>query len=150
MCFSLFDSSLSTTCSSLPGGGPQLQSNFVILSGDMLFDANSVVSLVSRHSLSPSSALTALLVERRDEGDEWMGRERTDFVGIDDKGRIYLKSSLMEVEGNSHLPVHKSLLRHCPSSRMRLRADLEDVGCYVISPWVVDFLLSNPDLSRSD
>jgi hypothetical protein len=96
--------------------------------------------LANMHRLR-SSDLTMLLTSgskevKRDEMDE-------EFIGICDDGRVMLKIPLLEVDET--LELSKPLLRHAPS--LSLRQDLQDLGVYLMSHWVLEFLMADTKMS---
>jgi hypothetical protein len=73
---------------------------------------------------------------KKDEVDE-------EFVGICDDGRVLLKMPTLEVDET--IALTKPLLHHAHT--LSLRQDLVDVGIYVMSHWVLEFLAKNSKIT---
>jgi hypothetical protein len=58
--------------------------------------------------------------------------------GVCEDGRVLMKTPVLEVEEG--LKILKPLLHRCSSS-LTLRNDLQDMGVYVMSRWILDFLM---------
>lgn len=58
--------------------------------------------------------------------------------GVCEDGRVLMKTPVLEVE--EALKILKPLLHRCSSS-LTLRNDLQDMGVYVMSRWILDFLM---------
>ena len=63
--------------------------------------------------------------------------EDQEFIALSSEGRLLLKRPAYEVEDVFSL--HKHLL-HTSASPLTLRTDLMDVGCYVLSKWILNTL----------
>lgn len=59
-------------------------------------------------------------------------------TGVCEDGRVVMKTPALEIEES--LKVLKPLLHRCSSS-LTLRNDLQDMGVYVMSKWVLNFLM---------
>ena len=92
--------------------------------------------MATMHRLSTSD-LTMMLTTnsnevKRDEVDE-------EFIGICDDGRVMMKTPALEID--EAIELSKPLLHHAPT--FSLRQDLIDLGIYLMSHWVLEFLMSN-------
>lgn len=96
--------------------------------------------LASLHRLSTSDLAMMLTVAgsdvKKDEVDE-------EFIGICNDGRILLKMPALEVDETIELV--KPLLHNAHT--LSLRQDLVDLGIYVMSHWVLEFLADNSRIS---
>ena len=74
--------------------------------------------------------------------------EDREFVGLCEDGRLVVKTPGFEVEDSFRLSKH--LLHRCTA--LELRRDLLDVGCCVLSRWVLQFVKARQSLAslRSD
>lgn len=70
--------------------------------------------------------------------------EYREYVGIDENGRVYMKTSLAIIE-DEHIDISKALLHKTGS--FSLRNDLVDMGLYLCSHWIVDLLLNNKSMA---
>ena len=72
--------------------------------------------------------------------------EDQEFIALSSEGRLLLKRPAYEVEDVFSL--HKHLL-HTSASPLTLRTDLMDVGCYVLSKWILNTLRASSTSSSS-
>lgn len=96
--------------------------------------------LTNMHRLC-SSDLTMMLTVvnsevKKDEMDE-------EYIGICDDGRVVMKLPTLEIDETIELS--KPLLHHAPT--ISLRKDIVDLGIYLMSFWVLEFLSENARIS---
>ena len=62
------------------------------------------------------------------------------YKGVCENGRVLMKTPVLEVEES--LKILKPLLNRCTSS-LTIRNDLQDMGIYFMSRWVLNFLMAS-------
>ena len=65
--------------------------------------------------------------------------------GVSEDGRVLMKTPALEVEES--LKILKPLLNRCTSS-LTVRNDLQDMGVYFMSRWVLTFLMVSTNVCR--
>jgi hypothetical protein len=115
----------------------RIRGDFFCLNSDFI-SQYCLGELASMHRLSTSdlTMVLALADVKKDEVDE-------EFVGICDDGRVLLKMPTLEVDET--IALTKPLLHHAHT--LSLRQDLVDVGIYVMSHWVLEFLAKNSKIT---
>jgi translation initiation factor eIF-2B subunit gamma len=129
----------------------RIRGDFICMSSDMLCQY-SFGELADLHRLR-SSDLTMLLVSAPSEEAEKKGapkkilidEEDQEYIGICEDGRVMMKTPVLEIDES--LKVLKPLLHKCTSS-LTVRNDLEDMGVYIMSRWVLTFLMANKKISN--
>jgi hypothetical protein len=89
-----------------------------------------------------SSDLTMMLATtandvKRDEVDQ-------EFIAINNSGRIFMKTPLLGIDENLEIP--KEVVAR--TNDLSLRSDLVDLGIYVMSRWVMEYLNENTRISN--
>lgn len=96
--------------------------------------------LTNMHRLCSSDLTMMLTVAsgevKKDEVDE-------EYIGICDDGRVMMKLPTLEIDETIELS--KPLLHHAPT--LSLRKDIVDLGIYLMSFWVLEFLAENSKIS---
>lgn len=131
----------------------RIRGDFIVITSDVVTDC-SIGALVNLHRLRTSDVTIAVANSMEEEPDrkggskKFIDEEDQEYVGVDSDGRLVFKSSALELEGSVQLS--KPLLHRC--KKLSLRKDVSDTGIYVMSWWVLEFIMRSPRLSsiRSD
>jgi hypothetical protein len=117
----------------------RIRGDFFCLNSDFI-SQYCIGELANMHRLSTSDLsmmlTTASSDVKKDEVDE-------EFIGICDDGRVVMKMPTLEIDETIELT--KPLLHRAPG--LSLRQDLVDVGIYLMSHWVLEFLTSNSKIT---
>ena len=127
----------------------KVRGDFICLGSDVLSQV-SLGELVKVYRTLNSDVAMILSAVAPDEPDKKGGpkkikidEEDQEYIGICDKGRVVMKSPGLELDGK--YTISKPLLNKFKS--MTIRNDIIDVGVYVMSHWILDFVLFNRKLS---
>ena len=129
--------------------GERLKGDFICMGSDM-FSKFTLGDLANLHRMRTSD-VTMMLAALQIVGPDKKGGvdkvlvdpEDQEFIGVSEEdGRIVMKQPVMGME--SELTFNKPLLHHCGS--LTVRSDLSDVGIYIFSHWVLDFIKENEKL----
>lgn len=125
----------------------RIRGDFLFISSDVVFKL-ALGDLINFHRKSAADITTVLSGLPIDEPEKKGGimKVRVDdmdqeYVGIGGDGRLVMKIpavELLEAEAGSDFELHKSLLHRCQD--LTVRTDLLDVGFYVMSHWVLEFV----------
>ena len=135
----------------------RIRGDFIVVSGDIITDF-SLGSLVHLHRLKTADVTVALCSAAHDESDRKGGVKRVideedqEYIGTDVDGRLLFKMSALELDGGAGgVTLHKSLL-HRAGQQLTLRNNTTDSGIYVMSWWIIEFLMECRRISsiRSD
>jgi hypothetical protein len=119
------------------------------ITGDFICIISDVISqyplgeLAYLHRMQTSDLTMMFTVASKDkkENSDPVDQE---YIGISEDGRVVIKTSTLEIE--DMITISKPLLHRC-SSNLTLRNDLIDLGIYIMSYWVIEFLNSNKRIS---
>ena len=127
----------------------KVKGDFICLGSDVLSQV-SLGELVKVYRTVNSDITMILSAIEPEESDKKGGpkkikvdEEDQEYIGICEKGRVVIKSPGLELDGN--VSIAKPLLHKCKS--LTIRNDIIDVGVYVMSNWILDFVLFNRKLS---
>jgi NDP-sugar pyrophosphorylase family protein len=127
------------TADGLRAVSDRIRGDVFVLSADFISQF-SVIDLANLHRLSVSDVTMLLAVTPKDAPKEDIDQE---YVGISDKGRVLLKTPTLEID--EAIDISKSLLHKC--AIFNLRNDLTDIGLYLLSHWVVEYVVNNKRVS---
>jgi len=122
----------------------RIRGDFICLSTDFICQYT-LGDIVNLHRLKTSDLTMMFTIlgkeTKKDEVDQ-------EYVGITDEGRVVFKAPALEIDESVSLS--KPLLHKAPT--MSMRGNLSDLGVYVMSHWVIEFVKANPRISsiRSD
>ncbi len=128
--------------------GERLKGDFICMSSDM-FSKFTLGDLTNLHR-TRTSDVTIMLAALPIVGPDKKGGvdkilvdpEDQEFIGISEEdGRIVMKQQVIALEDSGELTFNKPLLHHCGT--LTVRSDLSDVGVYVFSHWVLEFIREN-------
>ena len=126
----------------------RIRGDFIVYSSDVLTDC-SLGALVHLHQLRTADITVAVCSSVEEESDRKGGVKRMideedeEYVGVDVDGRLIFKASALELEGA--IVFSKAILKQC--KKLSLRKDVCDAGIYVMSHWVLEFVMRSPRLS---
>lgn len=131
----------------------RIRGDFIVMTADVVTDC-SLGALVNLHQLRTADITIAISNSMEEEPDrkgvikKYIDEEDQEYVGVDTDGRLMYKTSALELEGTVSLS--KPMLHRC--KKLSLRKDVSDAGIYVMSWWVMEFIMRSPRLSsiRSD
>ena len=128
----------------------RIRGDFVWMGSDVLCQFP-LGELAQMHRLRASDVSMILASAPVEESEKKGGPPKTrideedqEFIGLDEGGRVVMKRPALEVDGGVTIP--KPLLNQCSTS-LTIRTDLQDMGIYIMSPWVVHFVVANKHLS---
>ena len=128
----------------------RIRGDFVCMGSDVLCQFP-LGELAQWHRLRASDVSMILASAPVEESEKKGGPPKTrideedqEFIGLDEGGRVVMKRPALEVDGGVTIP--KPLLNQCSTS-LTIRTDLQDMGIYIMSPWVVQFVVANKHLS---
>jgi len=117
----------------------RIRGDFFCLGSDFI-SQYCIGELTNMHRLCSSDLPMMLTVVnsevKKDEMDE-------EYIGVCDDGRVVMKLPTLEIDETIELS--KPLLHHAPT--ISLRKDLVDLGIYLMSFWVLEFLSENARIS---
>lgn len=117
----------------------RIRGDFFCLGSDFI-SQYCIGELANMHRLCSSDLTMMLTVAngevKKDEVDE-------EYIGICDDGRVMMKLPTLEIDETVELS--KPLLQHAPT--LALRKDIVDLGIYLMSFWVLEFLADNARIS---
>ena len=117
----------------------RIRGDFFCLGSDFV-SQYCIGELANMHRLCSSDLTMMLTVAsgevKKDEVDE-------EFIGICDDGRVMMKLPTLEIDET--IEISKPLLQHAPT--LSLRKDIIDLGIYLMSFWVMEFLMENTRIS---
>lgn len=117
----------------------RIRGDFFCLGSDFI-SQYCIGELANMHRLCSSDLTMMLTVAssevKKDEVDE-------EYIGICDDGRVMVKLPTLEIDETVELS--KPLLQHAPT--LALRKDIVDLGIYLMSFWVLEFLADNARIS---
>lgn len=127
----------------------KVRGDFICLGSDVLSQV-SLGELVKVYRTVNSDVAMILSAVTPDEPDKKGGpkkikidEEDQEYIGICEKGRVVMKSPGLELDGK--YTISKPLLHKCKA--LTIRNDILDVGVYVMSHWILDFVLFNRKMS---
>jgi hypothetical protein len=127
----------------------KVRGDFICLGSDVLSQV-SLGELVKVYRTVNSDIAMILSAVIPDEPDKKGGpkkikidEEDQEYIGICEKGRVVMKSPGLELDGK--YTISKPLLHKCKA--LTIRNDILDVGVYVMSHWILDFVLFNRKIS---
>mmetsp|Transcript_11886 Transcript_11886/g.17969 ORF Transcript_11886/g.17969 Transcript_11886/m.17969 type:complete len:485 (-) Transcript_11886:169-1623(-) len=136
----------------------KIRGDFIVFNSDTISEIN-LGELTSMHRLKSADVTMLLATVPIEEHDKKSGpqslkveQEDQEYIVMCDDGRVVVKTPALELE-EGYMPLSKRMLtRYASTGGVSLRADLNDVGIYVMSHWVVELLVANKKLStfRSD
>lgn len=127
----------------------RITGDFIVLGSDVISDV-ALGRLVNLHRLQTAD-ITMLLSAAIAEEPEKKGapkkihieEEDQEYIGLSEGQRVVLKIPAPELETN--ISLSKPILQRC--SNFCLRSDLLDVGVYVMSKWILHFLIATSKVS---
>lgn len=117
----------------------RLRGDFFCLSADFISQF-SLSDLTNLHRLSTSDITITMVQSPKDGSKDDIDQE---YLGICDNGRVLMKTPALEIDGG--ITLSKALLHR--AGRFRLRNDLSDIGIYLMSHWLLEFVTSNKRIS---
>lgn len=117
----------------------RIRGDFICLSSDFICQF-SLGDIVNLHRLKTSDLTMMFTTVGKDVKKDEMLQE---FVGITEEGRVVFKKPVLEIDEMVDLP--KPLLQRTPT--LSMRSNLMDIGIYVMSHWVIEFVKSNSRIS---
>jgi NDP-sugar pyrophosphorylase family protein len=122
----------------------RIRGDFFCLGADFISQV-SLADMVNLHRLSVSDVTMLFSVPSKDSIKDDLDQE---YVALSDEGRVLLKVPTLEIDEMINLS--KYLLNK--TSSFNLRNDLFDMGIYLMSHWIIEFVCSNHKFSsvRSD
>jgi len=127
------------TADGLRAVSDRLRGDVFCLSSDFISQF-SLIEIANLHRLSISDVTMVFGVTSKDAPKEDLDQE---YVGISDNGRVLLKTPTLEID--EAITLSKSLLHKCPT--FHLRNDLNDMGIYLLSHWVIEYVVENKRIS---
>jgi ADP-glucose pyrophosphorylase len=141
------------TADGLRAVADRIRGDFIVLSCDVISQF-SLIDLCNLHRLSSSDVTIMLTVPTnkeylKDDVDQ-------EYIGITNEGRIIFKKPTLELDEG--ITISKALINRIPhsssssssgssSAPFSLRNDLMDVGIYLFSHWIIEFIRSNRRIS---
>jgi GTP:adenosylcobinamide-phosphate guanylyltransferase len=138
------------TADGLRAVADRIRGDFIVLSCDVISQF-SLIDLCNLHRLSSSDMTIMLTVPTnkeylKDDVDQ-------EYIGITSEGRIIFKKPTLELDEG--ITISKALIHRIPrassssgsTSSFSLRNDLMDVGIYLFSHWIIEFIRSNRRIS---
>ena len=129
----------------------RIRGDFIYITSDV-FCKIPLGELAQTHRLKSADVTMLLTAAPMDEPEKKGGKrkirldeEDQEFIGFNDDHRIFLKTPQMEVE--EAVDVQKAMLTNAGS--FSLRADLLDMGIYVMSYWILDMVCGGQANPRS-
>jgi hypothetical protein len=117
----------------------RIRGDFFCLSADFITQF-SLSDLVMLHRLNASDVSMVMCHSRKDEVKDDIDQE---FVALSSDGRVLMKVPVLEVDAGIQIP--KALVHR--ASPFRLRNDLNDMGIYLFSHWLLEFIEANKRFS---
>lgn len=122
--------------------GERIRGDFIVMSSDFMSQFT-LGDLTKLHKLQTSDLTMMLTVSpvevKKDEVDQ-------EFIGIyTNNGRVVMKTPTLEIDED--LSISKSLLHKEAGNNLQMRKDLLDVGVYVMSHWVLEYITANKRIS---
>lgn len=128
----------------------RIRGDFICMCADVISQF-SLGELVRRHKIHASDITMILAALPSEEPDKKGGvkkvkvdEEDLEFNGVCTDGRVVIKTQATEVDSES-IKLSKPLLHRFNS--LKLRSDLMDMGVYVMSRWILEFLTFNKKIS---
>eukprot|EP00981_Chlorochromonas_danica_P005946 scaffold1243_cov173-Ochromonas_danica.AAC.7 len=123
----------------------RIRGDFFCLAADVI-SQYSLSELTTLHRLTASD-MTMLLTPSKESNNS---KDQEDDIGLEyialcDDGRVLMKTSALELDGSVILS--KALLHRSSSSTLRLRKDLLDMGVYLLSHWLLEYVVQNKHIS---
>jgi NDP-sugar pyrophosphorylase family protein len=133
---------MSGTADGLRAVAERIRGDFIYISADIISQFG-LIDLVNLHrsSVSDMTILFSVPTNKesiKDDVDQ-------EYIGITKEGRVLLKSSTLELEDEG-ITLSKALLFKA-SSPLSVRNDLMDVGVYIFSYWILEFIKSTKRIS---
>jgi translation initiation factor eIF-2B subunit gamma len=129
--------------------GGRIRGDFLCISTDSLFHFP-VGEFVDFHRVHSTDMTMLLSVIPSEENDKKGGppkllveEEEQEYIGICEDGRVVMKVGKLEADGP--LILSKALCHKV--SNMTVRSDLLDMGVYLFSAWVVEFLQAHKEIT---
>jgi len=125
----------------------RIRGDFICITSDVISQVN-LFQLVTLHRIRTSD-ITMLLTNAPIEENEKKRKELKiddedqEYIGLSEDSRVLVKASVIDIEKS--LSISKPLLNRC--ANLTIRNDLLDVGIYVMSKWVMEFIKSNKSFS---
>ncbi len=123
------------TADGLRAVSDRIRGDFFCLTADFISQV-SLADLVTLHRSSSSDFTMMLCTPPKDSPMDELDME---YIGLSDEGRVLMNVPALEVEEVLHLSKH--LFHRSPS--FNLRRDLLDLGIYLMSHWIIEFVKSN-------
>lgn len=122
----------------------RIRGDFFCLGADFISQV-SLSDMVNLHRLSVSDVTMMFSVPSKDSVKDDLDQE---YVALSDEGRVLMKIPTLEIDEMINLSKH--LLQK--TSSFNLRNDLFDMGIYLMSHWIIEFVCTNHKFSsiRSD
>jgi hypothetical protein len=126
----------------------RIRGDFIVIQSDLITDV-SLGALVNMHRRCTSDITLAVASPGYEESDRKgvvkciIDDEDREYVGTDEDGRMLLKLAALEIDGS--IDITKGLLNR--SRRLVLRNNMADVGVYVMSHWVLEFVMNSPKMT---
>jgi hypothetical protein len=117
----------------------RIRGDFICLNSDFICQF-SLGDIVNLHRLKTSDLTMMFTTVGKDVKKDEMLQE---FVGITEEGRVVFKKPVLEIDEVVELT--KPLLHRTPT--LSMRSNLMDIGIYVMSHWVIEFVKSNTRIS---
>lgn len=126
----------------------RIYSNEIICISSDIISQFSLRKLIEVHKLKSSDVtilLSTLVKENDSDGKKskhQIDDEDKEFMVFDEDDRILMKTSILDIEDS--FSIQKALFNKT-KSRIRLRTDLIDMGIYILSKWILNYILDNND-----
>lgn len=128
----------------------RITGDFICVTADIISQYAVLGSLVNLHRTRVSDVTMLLAAAPIEEPEKKGGihqvkieEEDQELIGTSSDGRVLIKTSILEVEQS--FKIIKPILHR--SKNLSLRRDLLDMGLYVFSKWVIDFIKDNKKMS---
>eukprot|EP01038_Epipyxis_sp_PR26KG_P017546 gene17546-24348_t len=117
----------------------RIRGDFICISSDVISQFP-LGELAYIHRLNTSDVTIMLSVASKDKKDkDLIEQVDQEYIAITNDGRIVMKTPTLEID--EFVTLSKGLLHRC--SNLNLRNDIIDLGIYVMSFWVLEFLNEN-------
>jgi hypothetical protein len=146
----IFVEEMSGTIDGLRAVSERIRGDFLCLTADFIC-RQSLVHLVNKHRLQASDLTMLLAPAPMEEPTKKGGSmvrliddEDQEIFGCDADGRVIMRVAALDLEDES-LSIHKAFIHKCAS--FSLRYDLIDIGAYVMSKWILEYVKTKEQLS---
>lgn len=136
------------TCDALRAVYDRLRGDFICISSD-IFSKFSLGEVTNFHRIRSSDLTMILVAAPLDEPEKKGGKrklrvdeEDQEFIAVCEDGRVVMKLPVTDAE--EAVELNKALLHR--TGKLSLRSDLLDMGIYVLSHWLLEFVVENAHL----